>query len=60
MDPTWFDIPDIPYDKMWESDHLWLPILIEKRPFVVRADFDKEGEDDVLRKWWIGAEAGSG
>ena len=60
MDPTWFDIPDIPYDKMWGADHLWLPMLIEERPFIVRADFDKEGEEDVLKKWWVGGGSGSG
>lgn len=54
MDPTWFDIPKIPYDKMWESDDLWLPLLLEDRSFVVRADYDKVGDDDVLRKWWVG------
>ena len=60
MNPTWFDIPDIPYNKMWGSDHLWLPLLLEDRPFVVRADYGKVGDDDVLRKWWVGVKQGSG
>ena len=54
MNPTWFDILNIPYNKMWGSDYLWLPLLLEDRSFVVRADYGKVGDDDVLRKWWVG------
>ncbi|KIM85679.1 hypothetical protein PILCRDRAFT_65906, partial [Piloderma croceum F 1598] len=66
MRPQWFkldgsqnhhDLPPIPYDKLWESDHLWLPLVIEKRHFVARTDFIRQGDSDVLQKWWIGAEA---
>jgi len=64
MRPQWFrvddcgnhsDLPPIPYDKLWESDHLWLPLLLERRHFVARTDFIRQGETDVLQKWWFGA-----
>jgi len=62
MRPQWFrvddthpDLPPIPYNKLWESDHLWLPLLLEKRHFVARTDFIRQGEADVLQKWWFGA-----
>jgi 8-oxo-dGTP diphosphatase len=28
MRPEWFDIASIPYDKMWDSDKYWLPLLM--------------------------------
>lgn len=49
------ELPPIPYDRMWEADHLWLPLLLEKRHFLVRTDFIRDGEADVLRKWWCGS-----
>jgi 8-oxo-dGTP pyrophosphatase MutT (NUDIX family) len=31
--PIWFDINNIPYDKMWPDDKYWLPILIKNKKF---------------------------
>lgn len=28
MKPQWFDFADIPYDKMWADDHIWLPHVL--------------------------------
>jgi hypothetical protein len=71
MRPQWFSLsagvtsagtdsefPPIPYDRMWEADHLWLPLLLEKRVFITRTDFIREGDADVLQKWWIGMRDG--
>lgn len=44
----------IPYDKMWEDDPLWLPLLLAGRHFVGRVDF---GSDRCLQKWWFGVHA---
>lgn len=44
----------IPYDKMWEDDPLWLPLLLAGRHFVGRVDF---GSDRRLQKWWFGVHA---
>jgi len=27
MKPEWFDIENIPYDKMWQADRQWLPLI---------------------------------
>jgi 8-oxo-dGTP diphosphatase len=31
--PLWTDIPNIPYNEMWEDDVIWLPLLLERRKF---------------------------
>ncbi|KAJ7615037.1 NUDIX hydrolase domain-like protein, partial [Mycena polygramma] len=54
MRPEWFDKNNIPFDKMWDSDRYWLPLLLSKQPFSARADFEREGEEFLPRKWWIG------
>lgn len=33
MKPEWFQISDIPYDKMWKDDEYWLPELIKGNNF---------------------------
>lgn len=43
--PLWFNISDIPYDEMWEDDYLWLPMALERKPFIGRFIF--AGEDMV-------------
>ncbi|KAI0264682.1 hypothetical protein BC834DRAFT_826240 [Gloeopeniophorella convolvens] len=49
-------LPPIPYDRMWPDDIHWMPLLLENRPFVGRADFrtDSSGKYEMLR-WWFGA-----
>ncbi|KAI9458837.1 NUDIX hydrolase domain-like protein [Lactarius psammicola] len=48
-------LPPIPYDSMWPDDVHWMPLLLSKRPFVGRADFDRDsfGRYKLLR-WWFG------
>jgi len=29
MMPKWFKVKDIPFDKMWDDDKLWLPMILE-------------------------------
>lgn len=31
--PLWVDLDAIPFDRMWEDDRLWLPLLVEGRQF---------------------------
>ncbi|KAF7289940.1 S-adenosyl-L-methionine-dependent methyltransferase [Mycena indigotica] len=55
MCPEWFNQASIPYEKMWETDRTWLPLLLSKRPFAVRADFGRNSaENYTLRRWWVG------
>ena len=41
MMPQWFESSDIPFEKMWEDDHLWFPYILGKEPknFVGRMVF---------------------
>ena len=43
MLPKWFKTSDIPYQKMWDDDKFWLPLILEGKK--IDADFIfKEGE----------------
>ena len=42
--PIWTPLEAIPYERMWMDDRLWVPLLIERRPFIGRFLFD----DDVM------------
>lgn len=33
MRPRWFHIDGLPYAKMWPDDELWMPHLLQNRPF---------------------------
>lgn len=46
MKPAWFEINDIPYDKMWPDDAHWLPLLLEGKKFSGRFIF---GAGDVIK-----------
>ncbi|KAJ7689989.1 hypothetical protein B0H17DRAFT_856732, partial [Mycena rosella] len=52
--PEWFNKGEIPFDNMWDTDRYWVPLLLAKRPFSGRADYEKKGEDFILKKWWFG------
>ena len=45
MAPKWFKLSDIPYDKMWPDDRIWLPEVLAGR--TVEAAFTL-GEDDEI------------
>jgi 8-oxo-dGTP diphosphatase len=38
--PRWTRIDDIPYDRMWADDRLWIPHMLAGRPFDGRFLFD--------------------
>jgi len=38
--PMWTPIDRIPYDEMWEDDRIWIPLMLDERPFVGRFAFD--------------------
>lgn len=47
-DPLWTSIDEIPYDRMWPDDRIWLPLLLERRPFLGRFVFDDDSMLDHL------------
>jgi 8-oxo-dGTP diphosphatase len=38
--PLWVPVDEIPYEKMWEDDRLWLPMVIAGERFRTRWIFD--------------------
>lgn len=40
--PFWCPVADLPYDRMWEDDKLWLPIALEGKHFKGQFIFDGE------------------
>jgi 8-oxo-dGTP diphosphatase / 2-hydroxy-dATP diphosphatase len=69
MRPEWFALPGpegddsapaLPWDKMWESDHNWLPLLLKNIPFAGRADFIMSDGKSLPVKWWFGIQGKDG
>jgi 8-oxo-dGTP diphosphatase / 2-hydroxy-dATP diphosphatase len=50
MRPEWFDIDNIPFDKMWSSDIYWLPLLLENKKFKGKFLFDKPSNTEYSSK----------
>lgn len=42
MENAWFNIADIPYNKMWPNDKYWLPMFLKKEYFSGEFWFDKD------------------
>ena len=40
--PVWTALDAIPYDRMWEDDRHWLPLLIEDKTFIGNFIFEEE------------------
>ncbi len=38
--PIWFALDQIPYHEMWADDRLWIPLMLQNRPFRGRFLFD--------------------
>jgi 8-oxo-dGTP diphosphatase len=49
MEPIWFPIERIPFDRMWDDDRYWLPsVLAGKR---VRAEFSFAEDNETVASW---------
>lgn len=48
MEPRWFSIESIPFDKMWADDRHWLPLLLKGHKF--KGYFLFQGHDTILKK----------
>lgn len=38
--PVWHSFAEIPYDRMWEDDRYWLPLLLAKKSFEGKFSFE--------------------
>lgn len=45
MKPQWFDVAEVPLDKMWPDDKYWLPVFLAGKKFKGKFLF---GKDDVV------------
>jgi len=59
--PLWKKVSDIPYEKMWEDDRYWLPMMLDGQEFFGRFDFTEEAIEwmkvdlgDQAHKSWLG------
>lgn len=50
MKPKWFDVGDVPYDNMWHSDILWLPLLLEGKSFRGAFHYDRPSTPEYAGK----------
>ena len=40
--PRWTPVDAIPYERMWEDDRIWLPLLLRGQPFEANWIFDDD------------------
>lgn len=50
MKPKWFKINDVPYERMWEADSEWLPIVFSGKKIRARYSYSHEGGKVLTRK----------
>lgn len=44
MTVKWFDPKDLPFDKMWEDDRHWLPLVLDNNRLKAKFTFDESNE----------------
>ena len=44
MKPYWFDVDNLPFDKMWEDDRIWFKDFINGKNFEYTFYFNKDGK----------------
>lgn len=56
-EPLWVPVDDLPLDRMWESDQLWVPRVLDGESFVGTIQFDAAGEELRTHELVFGSEA---
>ena len=44
MEPKWFEIENMPYDKMWKADEFWHPNFFRQQLFKASFKYDHVGD----------------
>ena len=44
MEPKWFEIENMPYDKMWKADEFWHPYFFRQQLFKAYFMYDHVGD----------------
>lgn len=50
--PLWTELDEIPYNRMWEDDRHWLPLVLERKSF--RGSFVFDGERMLWKEMLTG------
>ena len=45
MKPEWFDIDNLPFEKMWSDDPHWLPLVLQNKKIKAKCIFKGKGEE---------------
>ena len=40
--PLWTPVDSIPFEKMWQDDRYWIPLMLEGKKFVAKFVFDED------------------
>ncbi|XP_030340838.1 7,8-dihydro-8-oxoguanine triphosphatase isoform X2 [Strigops habroptila] len=46
MRPQWFQLDEVPFNRMWADDIYWFPLVLQKKLF--RGYFKFQGQDTIL------------
>jgi len=48
----------VPFDRMWEDDRHWFPLMLSRKFFIGRVDFSRPATDSSaepkMARWWFG------
>ena len=47
MKPEWFEIKNVPYDKMWAADREWLPVILSGKIIKAKYVYSQEGGEMI-------------
>lgn len=47
MRPVWFDVEKLPFEKMWQDDQHWLPMVLQDK--LVKGKFSFEEDNETIK-----------
>ena len=51
MQPFWFSVNEIPFERMWQDDAYWLPIVLNSK--TIQAEFEFGEDNETVVNWII-------